>query len=160
MVMSQNVVYVEFKNNDDAIVAQALAILKRRLQAGVGVCLDSASSVGDYLALKIASEKRERFIALYLDKNHKLIDEEVIAIGTVDNVAVSPRNIAAGALKNEAAGVIVAHNHPSGNAQFSALDKDVTEKIKNCLDVCGINLVDHVLIAGDKVVSMRSEGVL
>lgn len=158
--MSQNVVHIEVKNNEDAIVAQALAILKRRLQASVGVCLDSASSVGDYLTLKIASEKRERFIALYLDKNHKLIDEEVIAIGTVDNVAVSPRNIAAGALKNEAVGVIVAHNHPSGNAQFSTLDKELTQKIKNCLDACGLCLVDHILIAGDKVVSMRAENII
>ncbi len=101
---------------------------------------------------------RERFLALYLDTRHRLRGVETVSIGTLNASLVHPREVFKNAIGMSAAAVIVAHNHPSGCAQPSCDDLELTARLDRCGEVLGISLLDH-LVAGDvEIVSIREYG--
>jgi len=101
---------------------------------------------------------RERFLALYLDTRHRLLGVETVSVGTLNASLVHPREVFKNAIGMSAAAVIVAHNHPSGCAQPSSDDLELTARLDRCGEVLGISLLDH-LVAGDvEIVSIREYG--
>lgn len=108
----------------------------------------SAKDVAELLSLSgYANRDREAFIVLLLDVKHHIIAEEVVSVGILDGSLVHPREVFKAAVAGGAAGVIIAHNHPSGDPTPSAQDREVTNRIKNAGGVLGIPLVDHVIVA-------------
>ncbi len=94
----------------------------------------------------IKARRKEHFVGLYLNARHELIHKETISIGTVNASIVHPRDVFAPAIMHNATAVIVAHNHPSGDATPSAEDRDVTQRLKDAGQLLGISLLQHIII--------------
>ena len=120
----------------------------------------SPSKVSDYLSIQMRDYKREVFAVLLLDSKHQLVDTYELFHGTLDSASVHPREVVARALKLNAAAVIVAHNHPSGLAEPSQADIDITRRLKMALDLVDIRLLDHFIIVRGQVVSLAERGKL
>jgi DNA repair protein RadC len=116
--------------------------------------------VQGYCINRLAHERREHFIILCLDNQNRLISEETMSVGTVNQTAVYTREVVNAALKHQAQAVILLHNHPSGELKPSRADIDVTRDIEKALAVMGIALHDHLIIADTTCVSFKSLGHL
>ncbi|MDR1530510.1 MAG: DNA repair protein RadC [Burkholderiales bacterium] len=118
------------------------------------------SEVADYLRLSLAHFPHETFGALWLDNRHQLILYEEIARGTLNEAAVYPREVIKRALAHNAAAVIFAHNHPSGQAEPSDADLAITRQLVDVLALIDVRILDHFVVTSDKIVSMAAQGVL
>ena len=149
----------------DARVAALLAtreLLERAELARVNSApvVSSSDEVRRYLGLHLAGEEREVFGALLLDTRHRLLGVEHIFLGSVDRTMVYPREVAKCCLRYNAAAVVLFHNHPSGNADPSASDRELTQRLASVLDEIDVRLLDHVVVAGLRKVSMAERGML
>jgi len=120
----------------------------------------SPEKVSDYLSVQMRDYKREVFMMLLLDSKHQLLDTYELFQGTLNAASVHPREVVARALRMNAAAVIVAHNHPSGLAEPSQADIDITRRLKLALDLVDISLLDHFVIGRGQVVSLAQRGKL
>lgn len=116
--------------------------------------------VKNYLTIELALEEREHFHCLFLDNQHRLLQDRRLFSGTIDAAAVYPREIVKAALQINAAAVIFAHNHPSGLCDPSQADKTITEKLKQALATVDIRVLDHVLVAKGATYSFAESGLL
>ena len=114
--------------------------------------LDSREVV-DYLQTKLGHSPKETLVVFYLDSGRKLLGVWEQS-GTVNNAAVAPREIAEKALLLHAAGVILAHNHPSGSCAPSRSDVNFTRTMFNALELLGIQLLDHIIVTHDHYKSL------
>jgi len=105
-------------------------------------------------------KKQEYFLALTLDGASHLIEKRIISIGTLNQSLVHPREVFADAISDRAAGIIIAHNHPSGQLEASHEDKMVTKRLKEVGKIMGIELLDHVILTKEGYLSLREEGLL
>lgn len=121
---------------------------------------DKREKIDHYLRLHIGHERVEVTLALFLSPKGQLIASEEIARGTAYENTASVREIARCALLHNAGAVILAHNHPSGNAQPSAQDGMATQTLQQALQVLGVMLVDHFIVTEREVVSLRELGWL
>ncbi len=144
--------------SDELVIDAGLRILSGRLVRGD--VLESPGSTRKYLALRFSELEHEVFCALFLDNRHRLIACEELFRGTIDGASVHPREVVKRALANNAAAVILAHNHPSGVAEPSQADELITLRLREALAVVDIRVLDHLIIAGAKVVSLAERGVL
>jgi DNA repair protein RadC len=112
--------------------------------------------------LRLGGLDHEVFEAAFLDTGFKLVRNGIATLeeGTVDRAAVYPRVVFENALRKGAAGVVVAHNHPSGNVQPSDQDKVVTRSLVLAAATLQVKLLDHLIVSRDEVFSFRAEGLL
>jgi DNA repair protein RadC len=110
--------------------------------------LGSPGAVRDWLRLKLGSLPQEVFGALWLDAQNRLIGWEELSRGTLTQTSVYPREVVKRALANNAAAVILAHNHPSGFAEPSTADELLTRNLKEALALVDVRLLDHFIVAG------------
>lgn len=148
-----------------ARAAQLLAVseLCRRAlaeKARSRALLDSPDAVEDYLRLLIGTRPNEVFMCLYLDASNRLISTEESAHGSITRVAVYPREIVRRAMALNAAGLIVAHNHPSGAVTPSPSDRRLTRTLKDALALIDVQLLDHLVITSNEVCSFARKGLL
>lgn len=140
-------------------VRAALALLECQLREP-GASFTSSSAVRDWLRLQLATSEREEFIVLFLDNQHRLIAHETLFTGTINHTQVHPREVVKAALKYNAAAVIVAHCHPSGEAEPSQADRLITARIQQALDLVDIHLLDHLVVGGMDIISFAERGCL
>ena len=114
----------------------------------------------EYFRDKLGHLEREVFAAVMLDCRHRLIDYVELFMGTVDGAEVHPREVARQALRFNAAALIVAHNHPSGELEPSAADRAVTARLKQALALVDVRLLDHVIVGGRQSLSMAAKGLI
>jgi DNA repair protein RadC len=117
------------------------------------VRLGGANDVNEQLS-DIRGEDREHFVVFDLNVRHGVIARRTVHIGTLTGVEVHPREIFKGAIINSAAAVIVAHNHPSGDPSPSRADIEMTGRLREVGDLCGIPLLDHVVVGINGYVSL------
>ena len=120
--------------------------------------LNAPGVVEDYLKLLIGTKPYEVFVCLYLDARHQLLHAEESARGSLTRVAVYPREIVRRALTLNAAGLIVAHNHPSGGVEPSANDRRLTKTLQDALTLIDVRLLDHIVVAANEVFSFARHG--
>lgn len=149
----------ELAAHECSVIDAALSILGRYLRQP-GKALDQPAAVKEYLQLAIGSESREVFGVLYLDNQHQLIAFENHFLGTLSQTSVYPREVLRAALRHNAASVILSHNHPSGNTSPSNADLTLTEAIRTALAHVDVRLLDHVIVAPGKALSMAECGLL
>lgn len=109
---------------------------------------------------KLRTVKKEHFVALYLNARNQLVYKETVSIGTLNASLIHPREIFKPALEQCAASLIVAHNHPSGDAEPSHDDMMVTKRIKEAGHIMGIELVDHIIITKNSFYSFQEKDIL
>ena len=97
---------------------------------------------------------------MYLDAQHRLIDLEEIFRGSVQQVAIYPREVVKAALRRNAASVILSHNHPGGDARPSYADEDITVSITLALGLVDVRVLDHIVVGAAGCVSMAESGLL
>jgi DNA repair protein RadC len=144
--------------------AQLQAVLemaKRHLfeQLQRGDAMESPESTKNYLASQLRHYKHEVFAALFLDNRHRVIRFEELFTGTIDGASVYPREVVKKAISHNAAAVIFAHNHPSGVAEPSQADKQITRRLRDALELVDIRVLDHIVV-GDDLVSFAERGYL
>lgn len=119
--------------------------------------LPTINSTKDAMAhlqdLRIA--KKEHFVVLYLNARNQLIHKETISIGTLNANLVHPREVFKPAIDHLAVGIIVAHNHPSGNANSSEDDIDITKRLTKAGKTLGIELMDHLIVTKNSFLSIK-----
>ena len=103
---------------------------------------------------------REHFIAIFLDSRSAVIGINTVSVGTLTESLVHPREVFKGAMLANAASIIVAHNHPTGDHFPSEADLSVTQKLKEAGRIVGIPLADHVIIGREGFTSFRESGLL
>jgi DNA repair protein RadC len=108
-----------------------------------------------YLELEdLRGQQQEHFVALDLSVRHNLLARRLVHIGTLTGVEIHPREVFRGAIVNCAAAIIVAHNHPSGDPSPSCQDIEMTRRLREVAEICGIPLLDHVVFAEGGYVSL------
>lgn len=122
--------------------------------------LSSPESVISFSRMKLVGEKDEKFMVIYLNTKNHVLNHYIESIGTVDQAAVYPRNIAKRALEENASGLIVVHNHPSGVCNPSADDVRLTKAIKDALSVLNIKLLDHLIVGKSGHFSFVEENLI
>jgi DNA repair protein RadC len=139
------------------IIKKSFAILTSRLRDAT-ISISSSALAERYLLHKLILEEREIFGALWLDVKSRLIDCEEIALGTLTQAQVFPREILKSALKHNAAKVIFFHNHPTGDVMPSPKDKLITSEMKQLLKLIDVRLEDHIIVAGTQARSFARHG--
>lgn len=137
-----------------------VALANRNDQLPRGTSFTTPDLVKEYLCAKAAGLEHEVFVALWLNTRHQLIEYEELFRGTIDATAIFPREVVKAALGRNAAAVIFAHNHPSGNATPSAEDRNITARLKQALTLVDVRVLDHVVIGGTTMASMAELGCL
>lgn len=121
----------------------------------------SPGQVRDWLRLKLATRQNEVFMALWLDAQNQLLKAEELFCGTLTQTSVYPREVVKSALSNNAAAVILAHNHPSGMTEPSQADQTLTQTLKSALAMVDVKVLDHFIVAGNTTpLSFAERGLL
>ncbi len=130
-----------------ATLAAVFELGQRAVQEELhGRDMREAQNVYDYLAPDLRFEPQENLIALFLDANHRLIRRAHISKGTLSRVSVHPRDVFREALRANAAFVVLAHNHPSGDPKPSKADRQMTLELTECGEMLGIRIINHIII--------------
>lgn len=146
-------------DHERSVIAAAMGILDARLRQP-GVVLDSPTVVRELLALWLAPRESEGFAVLFLDTGNALIERAVMFEGTLAQTAVYPREVARRALALNAAAVILAHNHPSGDPKPSTSDRFLTRVLKDALALVDVRVLDHFVVGRLSVLSMAERGLV
>ena len=120
----------------------------------------TSGSAAAYLMLEMAHLPVEHLRVLFLDTRHRLIADETMARGTIDGAAAYPREIIKRALGWEAAALILAHNHPSGNPEPSRQDIAITRELTRGAGALGVVVLDHLILSSSGWLSCRANGLL
>lgn len=107
-----------------------------------------------YLAL----EAKEHFLALHLDAKNKIICVDQVSVGSLTASIVHPREVMKSCMLSSCAGLVLVHNHPSQDPSPSREDIEITKRLKDCCDLLGVRLLDHVVIGNDEYVSLADRG--
>lgn len=143
-------------------IATALEIGRRRAAQEIPEKPKVSSSNDAYQILKLHLEdlRTEEFWALFLNQNNKVIHIAQLTQGGINQSIVDIRIVFKTALEHFATGIIISHNHPSGNLKPSSEDINITKKIKEAGDVMNIQLLDHLIVTQNSYLSFADEGLL
>lgn len=122
--------------------------------------LSSPDMAVDFIKTKFGYSCTESFMVIFLNTKNRIIKQKILFQGTVDQAAVYPREIIKSALELGSSGIIIAHNHPSGNCNPSDEDKKITKQIKNAAEIMNIRLLDHIIVGRNKYFSFAEEKIL
>ncbi|MGF1910283.1 DNA repair protein RadC [Vibrio kasasachensis] len=123
-----------------------------------GEALTSPQQTKLYLSSLLRDRQREAFYILFLDNQHRVIHSEVMFEGTIDSASVYPREVVKRALEQNAAALILAHNHPSGVAEPSQSDRRITRRLCDALALVEIRILDHFVVGDGEVISFAERG--
>lgn len=126
----------------------------------VRVNLSSPDAVRDYLRLQLQHREVEVFVGLFLDAQNRVVGVEELFSGTLTQTSVFPREVVRRALHHNAAGVIFAHNHPSGVAEPSRADEMLTQALKQALALVDVRVLDHFIVGRGATLSFAERGLL
>ena len=140
-------------------MTQLLLMVKEEAQRLDINRITSASDVYSLLH-KYSTEEKEHFLLVTLDGSSRVIQQRVIHIGTLNQSLVHPREIFRPAILDNSAGVIIAHNHPSGTLEASRADIQITQRLKEVSKLVGIELLDHVILSKEGYYSLSEEDLL
>ena len=140
----------------------AAELVRRSLAEAIAYrdVLASPAEVRTYLRVTLAKRDHEVFMVLFLDAQNRVIASEEMFRGTLTQTSVYPREVVKRTLEHNAAAVILAHNHPSGNAEPSRADEALTQTLRASLALIDARVLDHIIVAGNGVVSMAERGLL
>ena len=122
--------------------------------------LSSPQAVRDYLRLALAGKAHEVFCAVFLDSQNRVLAVEELFQGTLNQASVYPREVVKRALAHNAAALILAHNHPSGVAEPSRADENLTQILKTALALVDVRVLDHFVIGEGRAISFAERGLL
>lgn len=129
-------------------------------EAGERAELISPETAAAVLVPRFAGADRERCLAALVDTKHRLLQVVVVSVGSLDHTFMAPREVFRDALLANAAALVLAHNHPSGDPDPSRDDELVTRRLVRAGELVGIDVLDHLVVAGERWVSLARRGVV
>jgi DNA repair protein RadC len=126
----------------------------------VGEILTSSEAAKKFLAFHLRDQQQEVFACLFLTSQHRILCFEKLFYGTINESSVYPREVVKRALKHNAAKIILAHNHPSGDPRPSQADCDITQLLKQSLALVDIQVIDHIIVGHHECLSLAEAGHL
>jgi DNA repair protein RadC len=120
----------------------------------------SPEAAADVLVPLLLDADRERCVAALLDTKHRLLELATVSVGSLDHTFMSPREVFRDALVVNAAAVVLAHNHPSGDPEPSRDDELVTRRLVRAGELVGVEVLDHLVVGGERWVSLARRGHL
>ena len=143
-------------------IAAAFELGRRRRgnEENERVKITSSHLAFEILNTRLSDLPHEEFWVLLLNRANHVIREECISKGGVSGTVVDVRIVCKTAIENYASGVILSHNHPSGQLQPSMEDRNITKKLRDALHLFDIKLLDHIIIGDRKYLSFNDEGIL
>lgn len=143
----------------NALVQEAIRVMEQTATRQ-GALLGDPATVIDYMRLRIGALPHEVFAVVFLDTQYCFLALEEMFRGTINHTVIHPREVVKAALLHNAAAVILAHNHPSGNVQPSSADEMLTQTLKAALALVDVHVLDHVIVSTKGGCSMASRGML
>jgi DNA repair protein RadC len=139
-----------------------LELGRRYLEQGLKneSALTSSKETRRYLRSRLRHRNQEVFACLFLDAQHRILKYEELFFGTIDGASVYPRQVLHRTMELNAAAVIFAHNHPSGHAEPSLADRQITKKLVEALSLVDVRVLDHVVVGDLEEVSFAERGLL
>lgn len=131
-----------------------------RQQATDRALIDSPEAAAIVLLPQFANADRERCVAGYVDTKHRLLSVVTISIGSLDHTFMAPREVFRDALLENAAAVVLAHNHPSGDPEPSSDDVAVSQRLARAGSLIGVEVLDHLVVGDNRWVSLARRGAL
>ena len=125
-----------------------------------GDILSNWEAVKSFCTRRLGHLKIEKFMVIYLDGQNRVIVDEIVSSGTVNKTAVFPRELVRQALTHQASAVILVHNHPNHTPRASQADIEMTKRLFDALKLVDVSLHDHLIVAGNKCVSFKTQGLL
>jgi DNA repair protein RadC len=122
--------------------------------------LTSPDHTRRYLSNRLRGRRQEVFACLFLDNRHRVVTYEELFYGTIDGASVHPREVVSRCMTHNAAAVILAHNHPSGVAEPSRADEQITRRLQQALELVEVRLLDHMIIGDGEITSLAERGIL
>ena len=145
-----------------ATMQAMLEMNKRQLRQKLmrNTVIDSPDSSRDYLLSELRDCTQEIFACLYLDNRNRVINFEKLFYGTINGASVHPREVVRRCLLHNAAAVILAHNHPSGVADPSESDRQLTRQLTDSLQLIDVRVHDHFIVGDGEVLSFAEQGLI
>lgn len=157
--------FCQHKGLGDAKYAQLQAVLEMA-RRHLAQPLTETDSITDpvharrYVHARLRDYPYEVFACLFLDNRHRVLCFDELFRGTINGASVHPREVVRSALQHNAAAVILAHNHPSGVAEPSAADRQLTERLQAALQLVDIRVLDHLVVGDRDCVSFAERGLI
>ena len=146
-----------------AVQLLCIAEIAKRIsntQAKVNLSFQNPDTVAAYYMERMRHQETEQLVLILLDAKSRMISDDVISVGIINATLISTREIFVKALKEEAAYVMILHNHPSGDPSPSRQDQIITNKIKEVSVLVDIPLLDHIIIGDNRYISFKQKGLL
>lgn len=122
--------------------------------------ITNAKDIAELFIPEMGILEKEHFKGIYLDSKRRIIKQETIFIGSLNESVVHPREIFKIALEESSAAIILLHNHPSGDPNPSSFDIEMTNELIKVGNILGIEVLDHIIIGGKKYISLREKGLI
>lgn len=120
----------------------------------------SPEAAADLLVPTLASADRERCLSAVLDTKHRLLAVVTVSVGSLDRTFMAPREVFRDALLHNAAAIVLAHNHPSGDPEPSRDDEQVTRRLVRAGELVGVEVLDHLVVGGARWISLARRGLV
>lgn len=135
-------------------------VRERTLTYPMGETLGTAHHAYIVAQAVLGKSDREQFLVMHLSAKHGINSVEVVAVGTLNATLVHPREVFKGAILSNAAAIILAHNHPSGDPTPSPEDYELTKQLLLAGELLGIRVLDHLVVGDARYVSLRETTLL
>jgi DNA repair protein RadC len=145
--------------SEQDIINQALTILESRLHKPSHY-FEEPQAVKNYLKLHCAEQEHESFFLMLLNNKHGLITLTELFRGTIDAATIYPREVVKTTLQFNAAAVVLAHNHPSGDCTASFADQCITQKLVKALKLIDVPVLDHIIVGHGESYSFAEHGLI
>ncbi len=155
----QNLLSVNGIGPGKACIICAAIELGRRLNSGPGSKIYSPLDIIPFIQ-HVTLEKQEHFLCISLNGAHEILSIRTVSVGTLNRCIIHPREVYADTLKERAAAIILAHNHPSGNTDPSDNDIEVTQQLYEVSKIIGIHLLDHIIVCTGEYFSFAENGLV
>jgi DNA repair protein RadC len=144
--------------SEDEILAAAEEIIQRRYLRTGELC--SVAETKKFFRSKLVMREQEVFSAVFLDQRHRIIAYREIFFGTIDGASVHPREVVKLALHYNAGALVFSHNHPSGIAEPSQADLQITRRLREALELVDVRVLDHIVVGASDLVSLAERGLM
>lgn len=142
-----------------ALAVAAAVELGRRRNEHLKAHIDSPGSIIPFVR-NYSVNPKEHFIVITLNGGHEIIEIHVVSVGILNKTLIHPREIFTDAISENAAAIILCHNHPSGNCRPSPEDIDITRQLKKSSEILGIEILDHIIIDSENYFSFRENSLV
>ena len=145
-----------------AVQIKCIGELSKRIAGATarkGLSFNQPETIAQDYMERLRHEEQELLICMMLDTKNHLLGEEMVFKGTVNSSLVNPREIFLTAVSYHAVGILLVHNHPSGDPAPSRADMDFTQRVSRAGEILGIPLIDHIIIGDHRFLSFRQRGI-